>query len=633
MDAKDYIINEVLRDARRFMVPIYQRQYQWGKKRLEPLWEDIVGKADEFLQGNSKFMHYMGALILAPTGDANKFAITPSIQVVDGQQRLTTFQLFLAAIREQAQRFGVPDIDQAVQGYLFNIPKSQDTDPNVQFKMAPTPSDRKLFWTIIESGRDGAKALLPNAFYLNGGLKKGSAPPALFAYEFFLEKISTYARFGVADVAEIAGEEPTNNQQLIGERLNALINAVLSRMKLVVIELGEADDAQVIFETLNSQAEPLLAMDLVRNNIFHRAERQGASVEELHRDLWQPFETQFWKDPAPRARPVRPRIEHFLSHALTAQTGAATSMRELYAEYRAFARPQGKERFASVSDELRALTQFVAAYETLEGVKGDDADLAWAGQKLAAWEVTTAYPVMFQIAVDVGDAAERRSMYEILYSYIVRRAVCFLGAKNLNNVFQRVVANFLREGVRTETLARVLLEQSGTAGRFPSDEDFSTAIKENQVYGRLNNPRLGDILWELEIACRSNKTEKLDRPKTTWIEHVMPQSWSSNWPLPDGDELPLYSADPEVSDLVSQRHRLVDTLGNLTLVTDLLNISMGNKDFAAKKKKLAKYSLLCLNQWITSQDTWTEREIRERGNLLSELAVKRWVRPRLSTAD
>lgn len=262
MDAKDYIVNEVLRDARRFMVPIYQRQYQWGKKRLEPLWEDIVGKADEFLQGNSKFMHYMGALILAPTGDANKFAVTPSIQVVDGQQRLTTFQLFLAAIRELAIRLEIPDIDQAVQGYLFNIPKSQDTDPHAKFKLAPTPSDRQLFWKIIEEGRDGAKALLPNAFYYNGNLKKGSAPPALVAYEYLLDKASAYIRYGVPDISETGGEEPTEDKSLMGERLNALVNALLSRMKLVVIELGEADDAQVIFDYGDSALIALLHQSL-----------------------------------------------------------------------------------------------------------------------------------------------------------------------------------------------------------------------------------------------------------------------------------------------------------------------------------------------------------------------------------
>src|SRR4249919_3895711 len=118
MDAKDYVVNEVLRDPRRFIVPIYQRQYQWGRRRLEPLWEDIVAKADEVLEGNARFMHYMGALILAPTGDADTFATTPSIQVVDGQQRLTSFQLFLAALREQALALGLEDVGPSVREYL-----------------------------------------------------------------------------------------------------------------------------------------------------------------------------------------------------------------------------------------------------------------------------------------------------------------------------------------------------------------------------------------------------------------------------------------------------------------------------------------------------------------------------------
>ncbi|HEX6374090.1 MAG TPA: DUF262 domain-containing protein [Allosphingosinicella sp.] len=624
MDAKDYIVNEVLRDPRRFMVPIYQRQYQWGPKRLIPLWEDIVAKADEVLAGESRFMHYMGALILAPTGDANKFAITPSIQVVDGQQRLTSFELFLAAVREKARELNVPDVDAGVADYIFNTTKSQDTDPNAKFKLTPTPADRRLFWTIIEEGREGAKALMPNAFYKNGGLKAGAAPAALAAYEFFLQKIDLYARLGVSDQALFDGEE--TDQGLAVERVGALINAVLSRMKLVVIELGEADDAQVIFETLNSQAEPLLAMDLVRNNIFHRAERQGASVETLHAELWQPFETPFWKEPAPRARPVRPRIEHFLAHALTAQTGAATSMRELYAEYRAFARPKGRERFESVADELKALTQFVPVYKELEGQAKDDLSLSWIGSKLAHWEVTTAYPVIFRIAVSDTDVETRRAMFEIVYSYIVRRGLCLLGAKNLNNVFQRVVSIFLRDGVTPAVLAGALLDQTGTAGRFPTDEEFRSAIVGTPIYGRLNNPRLGDVLWELELLSRSSKMEEA-RPPNLWVEHVMPYSWSAHWPLPDGTNLPTYSSDPDVVSLISRRERLIHTLGNLTLVTSGLNISMGNDSFVEKREELKAHTLLVLNQWILARNGWTEDDIEARSAFFADLALARWPRP------
>lgn len=633
MEAKDYVVNDVLRDGRRFVVPIYQRQYQWGQKRLEPFWADVVAKADEVLADESRFMHYMGALILAPTGDSNRFSYTPSIQVVDGQQRLTTFQLLLAAVRETASRLEIPDVGEGVREYIFNTPKSQDNDPNVRFKLSPTPSDRKLFWTLMEEGIDGARSLFPAVFYKNGKLIRGSAPRALAAYDFFLERIGLYLNWGVAENSQIDAviadleEDPEEAEYSVADRLGAVVTALLSRMKLVTIALGEADDAQVIFETLNSQAEPLLAMDLVRNNIFHRAERQGTSVDTLYAELWQPFETPFWKSDAPRARPVRPRIEHFLSHSLTAQTGAATSMRELYAEYRAFARPKGHERFSTVADELRALTQFVPVYKGLEGEESSDPDISWLGNKLSIWEVTTAYPLVFQIALAVQDSAERRQMYRMIYSYIVRRAVCLLGAKNLNNVFQRAVATMLRDGVSQERLTDYLLEQPGTAGRFPTDEEFATAIRSNGLYGRLNNPRLGDILWELELRSRSSQMEDIQRPPNLWIEHILPQSWSTNWPLPDGTELPLYSADPQVADLASTRRQKVDTLGNLTLTTDSLNISMGNEDFSAKLAKLKKGTLLSLNQWVLARASWSELEIEERGAYLAELATSVWPLP------
>ena len=97
MDADDHPVEIILKAARRYMVPLYQRKYQWDDKDLTPFWEDVAAKASEVLEGESKFEHYMGALILAPVDSGAKYAFTPTVQVVDGQQRLTTFQLFLAA--------------------------------------------------------------------------------------------------------------------------------------------------------------------------------------------------------------------------------------------------------------------------------------------------------------------------------------------------------------------------------------------------------------------------------------------------------------------------------------------------------------------------------------------------------
>lgn len=272
------------------MVPLYQRKYQWADERLVPFWDDVEAKAAEVLGGNNRFQHYMGALILAPLGEGSQIGVTPRVQVVDGQQRLTTFQLFLAALREVARTHEFAGIIDQANGYLFNQPRSKDTDPLVRFKLTPTPSDREIFHDIIDIDYPKVRAKYQR-FYWGSGVPKNTPFRALRAYDLFRKWISDFALNGPSDAepdtedeAVEAADEGTT-PEVIEQRLDALLSAVLAQMKLVVITLGEGDDAQVIFETLNSKGEPLLAMDLVRNNIFHRAEKQTTATDELYKEL------------------------------------------------------------------------------------------------------------------------------------------------------------------------------------------------------------------------------------------------------------------------------------------------------------------------------------------------------------
>lgn len=152
MDAKDHPVISVLGDQRRFVVPIHQRQYSWSDARLEPFWEDVVAKAEEVLEGKPKFSHYMGALILAPGGDGFTIGATPQVQVVDGQQRLTTFQLFLVALRDIGERLDATQLSGAIHSYLYVPPMHGDTDANARFRLMPTPEDRPVFRLIVETG-------------------------------------------------------------------------------------------------------------------------------------------------------------------------------------------------------------------------------------------------------------------------------------------------------------------------------------------------------------------------------------------------------------------------------------------------------------------------------------------------
>ena len=628
MDAKDHPVISVLSDQKRFMVPIYQRQYSWREPRLIPFWEDVVSKAEEALDGPPKFKHYMGALIISPGADGYTVATTPRVQIVDGQQRLTTFQLFLAAMRDVSLAIGCPEVAESVQNYVFNRPMTGDTDPTARFKLVPTPEDRTIFHEIIDSGLVGIRDIHPDFFYNNGRLIWGRAPNSVRALQFFSTKIEDYARFGLTEPDSAPPSAP-DDESLQRKRMHALLEALLRHLKLVVITLDETDDAQVIFETLNSKAEPLLAMDLVRNNIFHRAEQQGEQAEILFQTKWRPLDAPFWKEDSPRAKPRRPRIDHFLSHALTAQTGEETSLRELYSEYRAFARPKGKLRFETVESELDALLRFAPTYRTLEMQEGN-APLAVLGRKLATWEVATAYPLIFCVETSDAPEEDKAEIYSLVYSYIVRRAICGLTPKNLNKNFQRMVAYLLRHGVSVRAFADSFTGQIGPTVRFPDDNELRTAVTTTPLYRTiLRSERLQDILWELEVETRTIFNVNNPRPDQMSVEHILPQSWQANWPLPDGRSAPgdkTTGTDEVMARAITLRDAMLHTLGNLTLMTGPGNIAASNRAFSGKKDWL-RQSLLAINFEISEHDTWGEDAIAARARLLGERAITIWPAP------
>eukprot|EP00873_Tetraselmis_striata_P024442 jgi/Tetstr1/444706/TSEL_032554.t1 len=433
----------------------------------------------------------MGALILAPLGEGSQIGVTPRVQVVDGQQRLTTFQLFLAALREVARMHEFTGIIDQANGYLFNQPRSKDTDPLVRFKLTPTPSDREIFHDIIDIEYSQVRAKYQR-FYWGSGVPKNTPFRALRAYDLFRKWISEFALNGPSDAEpdtedeEVEAADEGATPEVIEQRLDALLSAVLAQMKLVVITLGEGDDAQVIFETLNSKGQPLLAMDLI----------------------------------------------------------AAARLPE---------------------DEQDRIARLV-------------------------------------------------------YSYIVRRAVCDLTNKNLNKLFQAVSQKFFEDGPSYDNLREFFVTRSGESSRFPGDEEFRRGILQNPVYQLAPGDRNKDILWELELASRSKFAEKVARPGGLWTEHVLPVSWTEDWPFAEGEFTPRGQGHPKAED----RDRLLHTLGNLTLITGALNISSGNKGFAQKREKFDEHTSLFLNKWFAKRETWTEADIRDRGQHLAEKALVIW---------
>ena len=617
MDAKPLSVGKILSERQRFIVPIYQRTYGWAKRELEPFFEQVRGKSDELLtSGKVAFAHYMGALLLIPDADP-VFGRIQAFNIVDGQQRLTTFHLCFAALRDLAKHYG----EAATAAQLSDLILHGDTVPmrepaTERYKLEPTAYDRAMFRDLIDLDRSALRAKYQDAFYKNGNIHP-SAREAMWAYWFFWDAAEAYVTQGYSlDAAEPAAVTT------ISSRLIALSTVLFEHFRLIVITLSADDDAQVIFETLNSGGRPLAAMDLVRNDVFHRAAKRGENQEALLERFWSVFEQPFWKLDVVQGRIRKPRIDFFLAHSLAAEQGKSIALGELFAEYKAFIATAG---FADTASELLSLTKYAPTYAVLIEPTGNGV-LARLARRLAAFDVSTAYPLVLTVAnSDATDDIKDR-LYDLIASYVIRRALCYLPTANYNNIFVDIAAYLKRAGTNEPAFAAYFDGRTGDTVRFPDDNELEAAIRTRPQYGWLAQPRIRLVLEELEFAARDKFNINGALQDGLSIEHVMPQHWATNWPLRSGAQVPADDAvivDERIRAEVVQRETVINSLPNLTLLTPAGNSSASNSGFEIKRARLSD-SLLKTNVTIASEAIWDEDAISRRADAIVKLARQLW---------
>ena len=228
--------------------------------------------------------------------------------IIDGQQRLTTLQYVLTALIHTLRAAKHEKLLPLVEACLTNSnPETMEDEAVERFKLWPTFRDRKQYeLAMTADSLDALRARFPASFTQTGSLRKiGVAhPPSLEAILFFHDSMLDW----VLDKTE---SDSAN-------RAMALASAVLTDLSIVCISLGDDDDAQVIFETLNGHGAELHATDLIRNFIFMRA---GTDADDLYNNLWSQFEAPLWSELQSRGRLNRPRLEWFVQTAVQAQTG------------------------------------------------------------------------------------------------------------------------------------------------------------------------------------------------------------------------------------------------------------------------------------------------------------------------
>lgn len=614
MQVQKTTIESLFTHERRYLVPLFQRPYVWTQEhQWEPLWDDVRELAERELEiiraaepGEEIVRpHFLGAIVLqprAPFGDH-----LPVLDVIDGQQRLTTLQLLLVALRDIAKAAG----DNATARWCGSRTENGNAlvDEEVErFKVWPTQRDQQQF---IEVSAAGSRANIEIKHPPKMGRKKVARPVMVEAYVFFHQAI----------------EEWVSEQ---GDALacgKALRLALQRRLEIVQIDLDAGENPQEIFETLNARGVPLLASDLLRNFIFRRT-KTPAHSEELHAKYWTRFEVpddaakpdglRFWEIEVRQGRLSRARLDLFVQHYLAMKLERDIRIAELFREYKHWI--ESHKPFKSIEDEVREFVRYADHFARL--VRPDvSTPLGQFAARLATLDISTAYPlVLGLLGEDALGVAERNGIFADLESFLVRRMVCQRPTKNYTRKFLELLRDFRSGGVFTRSAFQVLLAKGAADDVFdwPTDAQFASAWNVIDAYRALKPSRVEMVLRRLEEASRSAKSEPILALGRLSVEHVMPQSWERHWPLPIGaDELAARDAREEV----------VHDFGNLTLLTQELNSTVSHGPAAAKLAAIQDQSNLQLSKWFHGRTVWTEDDIRTRGAAMFGKALSVWPRP------
>ena len=592
---------------RRYLIPLYQRQYSWRETpQIGLLWEDIERAVNRIeVDRSSLIPHFMGAIVISQVKTFGKQV--QAFEVIDGQQRLTTFQLLLTALRDVAESHG-SSYAREIGKYLLNDGVMEKEEE--RYKLWPSITDRRAFVKLLDSTADltGVAGLAEDDELV------GKAATA--AYDAFRKRINVHVNVGGAYQES---------------RLEILFEALKSGLAVVSIELEGGDDPQTIFETLNSRGMALSPSDLLRNFIFQRAKDLGQSdgslnVDKLYEKHWLPLDRSFWRLQESRGRQTRSRLDWMLTDHLAMHIGDIVSIENLFSGYRKWA--LDKALFASVTDELEAISTTAAVEQRFFSPREDD-PVGRFGRVANAFDVSTAMPLAIYLATEPSVAPRLTEAFLALESYILRRDICGLTTKNYNRFFASLIPRLRTcDGDKVDELIVYLSSRLADMDRWPDDAEWQHSWVMREQYRPTRQPRLRYILETIERVKHTAMTEDLQIRSALTIEHIMPQKWQTKWALPGMDGVAEADYGPDLSERVRARNSIVNTIGNLTLITGALNAAVSNGSFSVKMPAVRAFAALALNRELNEFELWDESTIRRRGTALFELARAIWSAPK-----
>lgn len=589
----------------RYVIPLYQRPYVWNEdQQWAPLWDDIKTIADhvvaEGVSGKSP-SHFLGAIVIE---QQENFPGSPQrFLVIDGQQRLTTLQLLLAAAARTADAMGCTDEGELLQRLTLNnhlLAKGEE-----RFKVWPTNVNRASFETVMNP--DGTPDEAPD----------DPGNEIQEAYAFFCRQIQSWATD-----TEDAGPDVSTTAAF-----KALRVSLSHLLKLVTIRLEDGDNPQVIFETLNGRGTPLIALDLLKNAVFLKAAGEAVDSDHLYSAYWLPeLDRDYWRKNRRAGRLFTKNGDLFLQYWLVAELAEVIPATELFDKFRK--RILQRQTCPPMAELVPSLTSAAATLRSFQEAAAGSPERRFS-DLLELLDTTTFMPVVLLLLRSDEISAERRAKsFAVLQSFLVRRMLCGWTTKNYNRFAAALVADIRKDLPHAdEVLTNRLAAETAPANRWPRDNDLRHFVLNKDLYGQRRQDRLVMVLWRIEehLQATDNKVEQgLPAPSKLTLEHLIPQAWEAHWPL-----------DESQDDPIAWRNMHLHKLGNLTLTAGPLNSSLsnlpwhdthGSKD---KRRSLVQHSLLKLNTSVVhdNPERFDEQTVNDRGAYLADLIIRLWPGP------
>ncbi len=462
-------------NMKKFIIPVYQRQYSWKKENCMQLMKDLKD-----VHKNRNETHFFGAIVFASKNDGRCEELT----IIDGQQRITTVSLLLLAIRNYMREHKEIELEvtkEAIEAYLIDALQKNEK----KLKLKLVQGDDNSYEMLLNGHNDGNDNIMNNYNYFYNELEK-------------------------MKVEDIDG-----------------IYDSMAKLEYVGISLDGDDDPQLIFESMNSTGLALDNTDKVRNFILMGMKYEAQ--EEFYKKYWEPLEKLVSKN----------NMDSFIRYYLAIKTRQLFSEKDLYFKFKDYYYSCEKNEKDEVNKEeiLKDMLAYGKYFSIIINPGEEKKPYLEVLRRLDKLQVKTCIPLFMDLFMAKENKKlsddELDGAFEMVESYIIRREICDLPTNSLNKGFARLggeIEKEYSEGSSYFELFKSMMMRKTGRSRFPSNSDMEDKFITYELYTR--KPSVRQYILE-RLENYGNKEQiAVDKQISTGeltIEHIMPQTLTDEW--------------------------------------------------------------------------------------------------------